>query len=100
MNHTEIPSMNAARWTPKATPGMNAVIALATMNVTQSTSDTFHLTIFMPMYAYMMALKPMVGSNVNSMDMAARGYAKVMSMGAGRISHKAIELQNQWNKFA
>jgi hypothetical protein len=51
MIYIEIPSKNAARWTPKATFGMNIVIRLATMKVAQSISDTFQRMMFMPMYA-------------------------------------------------
>jgi hypothetical protein len=99
MIYTEIPSMNAAKCTSNATPGINIVIKFATRNVAQSISDTFHRMIFKPMYPYMTVLNPIVGVMVKNMAKIARTNAKAMSLGLGRISHRAIALQNQWKMF-
>lgn len=70
-----IPVRKAPKCTPNATPGMIALMRLAVRNIPQSDADTLHRKQFIPMYAYMTALNPMVACSVKHMAMTADGYA-------------------------
>ena len=80
--------------------GMNIVNMLLDMSNAQSINDTFHFIMFMPRYAYMIALKPMAGVNTRKVAKIAANHAFNISLGDGLIRAMHNAFAAKWNMFA